>query len=171
MTDIVLLEQLEKFIKKHTEDIILPVRVVKNKTTAEYQEKNPVVERRAVEIFKMRLPDKDAETNRIPYILMQLLTGKDDFEHSVGHDCDCKIRLIFATYSEDGQEGAMALMNVLTRLRVALLRERQVGQFLLRLPLERVVYPDNVNPYYFVEMLLTFEMPEVTREIPIENIF
>ncbi|MCL1904487.1 MAG: hypothetical protein FWF94_08780 [Oscillospiraceae bacterium] len=169
MTDIVLLEQLKTFVEEQTKDIILPVRPVKNKTTEEYQAENPVVKHRVPEVFLQRLPDKDAETNRIPYILLQVLTGIDDQNSDGDYDSECKVRLVAATYSEDGQAGSMALMNVLTRLRVALLRERQVGQFLLRLPLERVVYPDNVSPYYLGEMLLTFEMPEIQREINFES--
>jgi hypothetical protein len=166
MTDIALLEQLKKYVEELTKDIILPVRILKDKTTEDYdREQGEPVTHRAAEIFKMRLPNPEAETARIPYILLQLLTGKDDQSSDGSYDSDCRVRLIAATYDEDGQEGAMALLNLLTRIRIDLLRERQVGDFLVRLPLERVIYPDSVSPYHFGELMIIFEPPEIEREV------
>ncbi|MCL1866481.1 MAG: hypothetical protein FWF82_03650, partial [Oscillospiraceae bacterium] len=147
-------------------DIILPVKPIREKMTEEYKallEKDGFSvdsESRPMKIFKMRLPEAGINENRIPYIVLQYLTGIDG-----NSDSECKVRLIAGTYSEDGESGSMDLLNVLTRIRVALLRKGQAGDFLLRRPLETIVYPDNVNPYYYGEMLLTFELPEITREV------
>lgn len=176
MTPVVLLTELKKFIEENTNDIILSVRPVKNKTIpgtgAELVGQKPegAIAERAPEVHVMRLPDKDAETQRIPYILLQFLTGKDEHKPTEQPDSECNIRIVIATYSEDGGEGAADLLNVLTRIRVALLKAGEVGkQFLLRKPLEYVVYPDETNPYYLGEMLTIWEMPIIQREVFIDG--
>ncbi|MCL2107810.1 MAG: hypothetical protein FWH20_00500 [Oscillospiraceae bacterium] len=138
MTVNVLLDGLKSFIEENTKDIILPVRLVKNKTTPEYEKrKGEDVTHRPPKVYKMRLPTKEAETNEIPYILLQFLTGKDQQKPGEPPDSECHIRIIVATYSEDGSEGAGDLLNVLVRIRTALLKAGVVGnQFLLRKPLE-----------------------------------
>lgn len=173
MTPVVLLTELKKFIEENTKDIILSVRPVKNKTlppgvktVKPAQEPEGEVAHRAPEVHIMRLPDKEAEIQRIPYILLQFLTGKDEHKPAEQPDSECNIRIIAATYSEDGGEGATDLLNVLTRIRVALLKAGEVGQqFLLRKPLEYIVYPEETNPYFLGEMLTIWEMPTINREV------
>lgn len=175
MTPVVLLEALKRFIEENTEDIILSVRPVKNKTVpvprargkaAPTEPPEGEITERAAEVHIMRLPDKEAETQRIPYILLQFLTGTDEQKPEEQPDSECKVRIVVATYSEDGGEGATDLLNVLTRIRVALLKAGEVGkQFLLRKPLEYIVYPDDTNPYYLGEMLTIWEMPIIQREV------
>ncbi len=168
MTPLVLLTELKKFIEENTKDIILSVRPVKNRTPhgeGAAQAESTVTER-AAEVHIMRLPDKDAETQRIPYILLQFLTGKDEHKPAEQPESECNVRIVVATYSEDGGAGAADLLNVLTRIRVALLKAGEVGsQFLLKKPLEYVVYPDDTNPYYLGEMLTIWEMPIIQREV------
>lgn len=157
MTAVALLDELKKFVEEHTKDIILSVKVKPNS-----EESNE----RPAEVHKMRLPNKDAETKLIPYILLQFLTGKDGQEEGQSAESEGKVRIVVATYSEDGGEGAMDVLNVLTRIRIALLKEGIVGeQFLLKKPLEYIVYPDDTAPYYMGEMLTTWEMPEIERKI------
>ncbi|SHJ74406.1 hypothetical protein [Tepidibacter formicigenes] len=157
MTAVVLLEKLKKYIEEHTKDIILSVRT---KSSSEEAKERPA------EVHKMRLPDKEGETKRIPYILLQFLTGKDEQKEGQSAESECKIRIIVATYSEDGGEGAMDVLNVLTRIRISLLKDGVVGeQFLIKKPLEYIVYPDDTAPYYMGEMLTIWEMPEIEREV------
>jgi hypothetical protein len=172
MTPAILLEQLQAFIQEHTADIILSVRPVKNKTlptaprarAAEPTE--DAITERAAEVHLMRLPDKDAEENRIPYILLQLLTGADTQEEGQQPDSEAKVRIIFATYSENDSEGALDVLNIITRVRIALLKAGKIGkQFLLRKPLEYIIYPDDTRPYFFGELMTIWEMPIINREI------
>jgi hypothetical protein len=171
MTPSILLENLKVFIEEHTADIILSARPVKNKTlpappTTPRSRSTPTktaqeITRRAAEVHLMRLPDKDAETNRIPYILLQYLTGKDETEDSTGN-----VRIIVATYSENDSEGALDVLNIITRIRIALLKAGVIDeQFLLRTPLEYMIYPDDTRPYFFGEMMIAFEMPIIQREV------
>lgn len=172
MTPNELLEELKRFIEEQTKDIILSVRPVKNKVIpepsvkkkADNADNEPLT--RAAEVYLMRLPDKDAETNRIPYILLQLLTGIDEQEQGKEPDSACKIRIVFATYSEDASAGSMDLLNVITRIRVALLKQGVIGkQFTIRKPLEYAIYPDETGPYYLGEMLTIWGIPTIKREV------
>lgn len=94
MTAINLLECLEEFVKEKTADIKLQVKV-RNLNPQEMKE-------RAADVYKMRLPKKEDQTEKVPYILLQFLTGKDDKENGEPQESDCKIRIVVATYSEDG---------------------------------------------------------------------
>lgn len=172
MTPNELLNELKRFIEEQTKDIILSVRPVNNKVFPEPSGKKktdnadnePLT--RAAEVHLMRLPNKDAETNQIPYILLQLLTGIDEQEQGKEPDSVCKIRIVFATYSEDASAGSMDLLNVITRIRVALLKQGVIGkQFTIRKPLEYAVYPDETGPYYFGEMLTIWGIPTIKREV------
>jgi len=170
MTPIILLERLKEFIEKNTADIILPIRLVKNTTLPEYGEADEPpdggITERAPEVHLIRLPDKDAEINRIPYILLQFLTGTDEQQPGDDPDSECKIRIIVATYSDNDSEGSMDVLNIITRLRITLLKAGEVGkQFLLRKPLEYLVYPDDTRPYFFGELMTVWEMPIIQREV------
>lgn len=79
---------------------------------------------------------------------------------------DCTVRIVAATYSEDESEGAMCVLNLLTRIRVALLKDGVVGgQFVLKSPLEMIVYPDSTAPYYLGEMMTKWTMPIIESEV------
>ena len=70
MTPNELLNELKRFIEEQTKDIILSVRPVNNKVFPEPSGKKKAdnadneLLTRAAEVYLMRLPDKDAETNR-----------------------------------------------------------------------------------------------------------
>lgn len=159
MTPIILLEELKKFIEQKTKDIILQVKVNSKSGSDEPKE-------RAANIHKMKLPSKDAETKQIPYILLQFLTGKDTQEEGQYSESECQIRIVVATYSEDGSEGALDVLNVLTRIRSSLLKEGVISkQFLIKKPLEYIVYPDDTAPYYLGEMITVWNIPSIEREV------
>ena len=167
MTPIVLLEGLRAFIEGKTKDIILPVRPINLKTLPdEDAPNNEQVTERAPELHLMRLPDKEAEIARIPYIVLQYLTGKDEHRPNADEDSLCNIRIIAATYSLNDSEGSLDVLNVLTRIRINLLQAGEIGeQFLLKKPLECMVYPDDTQPYFFGELMTVWEMPLIKREV------
>lgn len=170
MTPQDLLNELKKFIEEVTNDIILQVRPVNNKVipkpSNESEEAEEKPKSRAAEVHLMRLPNKDAETNRIPYILLQFLTGIDDQKPGEFPDSECKVRIVVATYSEDGSVGSMDCLNVITRIRIALLKAGIIGEkFLVRKPLEYLVYPDDTEKYYIGEMITTWGIPTINREV------
>lgn len=158
MTPIVLLDSLEEFVREATKDIKLQVRV-RNQNPQEEKE-------RAADVYKMRLPNKDDQTQKIPYILLQFLTGKDDKQEQEPEESDCKVRIVVATYSEDGGVGAYDVLNVLLRIRSELEKTGIIGnQFVLQMPLEYIVYPDSTQPYYLGEMVTNWSIPTIKREV------
>lgn len=157
MTPLELLDALKAFIEKETKDILLPVRV---------DRKSGKQKERPAEVHKMRLPDKSAEITRIPYILLQFLKNTDDQEEGQRPESECMVRIVAATYSEDGEEGALCVLNLLTRIRIALLKDGVIGErFMLKPPLEMIVYPDNTPPYYMGEMITKWRMPVIESEV------
>lgn len=157
MTPVILLDRLEEFVREKTADIKLQVRVRNN----QQEEKE-----RAAEVYKMRLPTKEAQTQRIPYILLQFLTGKDDKQGMEPEESIGKVRIVVATYSEDGGVGATDVLNVILRIRSELKKTGIIGgAFVLQNPLEYMVYPDTIQPYYVGEMITNWSMPAIQREV------
>ena len=79
----------------------------------------------------------------------------------------CKVRIIFAVYSENGQDGPLALLNLMLRVRSELKKAGAVGggQFVLEMPLEYIVYQDTTPPYYMGEMVTNWSLPVVQRDV------
>ena len=168
MTPNDLLDALKAFIEKITKDLILEVYPIVNRVPTPNNEKKSggKVTNRAAEVHIMRLPSKDAETSRIPYVLLQLLTGDDMQEQGQEADSSCKLRIICATYSADASKGSIDLLNLITRIRIGLLKQGVIGDvFTLRKPLEWACYPDDTGCYYLGEMITNWGLPTVTREV------
>lgn len=157
MTPLELLDALKAFIEENTKDILLPVRV---------DRKSGEAKERPAEVYKMRLPTKDAETKRIPYVLLQYIKSTDAQTAGEPPESSCMVRIVAATYSEDGEEGAMCVLNLLTRIRIAFLRDGVIAErFMLKPPIEMIVYPDSTPPYYLGEMMTEWRMPIVESEV------
>lgn len=158
MTPIILLDRLEEFVTDVTKDIKLQVKV-RNLNPEEEKE-------RAANVYKMRLPKKEDQVQQIPYILLQFLNGKDDKKEKEPEESMCAVRIVVATYSEDGGQGAYDLLNVLLRIRSELEKTGIIGgQFVLQKPLEYIVYPDSTEPYYLGEMITNWSIPTIKREV------
>ena len=157
MTPIFLLDELGKFISAVTNDIKLQVRV----RGGQNDEKE-----RAANVYKMRLPNKEDQIQKVPYILLQFLTGKDDKKDSEPEDSECTVRIVVATYSENGEVGAYDVLNVVLRIRTELEKIGIIGgYFVLQKPLEYIVYPDSTEPYYLGEMITNWSIPTIKREV------
>lgn len=157
MTPLELLDALKAFIEENTKDILLPVRV---------DRKSGEAKERPAEVYKMRLPTKDAETKRIPYVLLQYIKSTDTQTAGEMPESSCMVRIVVAAYSEDGEEGALCVLNLLTRIRIAFLRDGVIAErFMLKLPIEMIVYPDSTPPYYLGEMMTEWKMPIVESEV------
>ena len=151
MTEIFLLEALEAFVKEHTKNIILEVETRPGEDKKE----------RPAEVHKMRLPKKEDAIKRIPYILLQLLKGKDEVEES-----GCMIRIVVATYSEDGSVGSYDLLNVILKIKAELERVGMLeDRFVLHYPVEYLIYPEDNDQYFFGEMITHWSLPIIKREV------
>ena len=122
---------------------------------------------RTAAVYKMGLPEADDVQQKVPYILLKFLTGTDDKKAGEPEEDSCKVRIIFAVYSEDGQDGPLALLNLILRVRSELKKAGTIGggQFALELPLEYIVYQDTTPPYYMGEMVTNWSMPVTQRDV------
>lgn len=161
MTKVILLEQLAQYTAEKTRDLLLSVARQK-------EDKEPPQDR-AVQVYRTRLPDSTAAKKKAPYILHQIITGKDSQSPGGPVDSLATVRTIFCVYHQDEQEGGLALLNLMERLRIGLLEDRLIGkQFKLDMGsgLESLVYPENVAPYYAGEMISVWRMPMIERKVP-----
>lgn len=159
MTRIILLERLRDFTKEATADLIMPTRIQKGDTEQGY---------RPADVYLMRLPDGNSATKKAPYVLHQIITGMDQQPQGQRVTSSAKVRSICCVYNDDEQEGGLMLLNLMDRIRVALLRQVVIGeQFTLDLEagLEVLVYPDDTAPYFVGEMISTWILPPVEREV------
>jgi len=158
MTKVVLLEALKEASIEATKDLILPV--------AQQKEDKGPPQPRAADVYCMRLPDGKAAKKKAPYILHQIITGKDAQKQKKS---TAMVRTIFCVYHPDEQEGGLALLNLMERLRIALLEQGVIGkQFRLDMDaeLEQLVYPEDTAPYYAGEMISVWNLPTIERKVP-----
>ena len=158
MTPVFFVRRIAEIHSSKTSDIILQCEPE--------QEANEEKERAAA-VYKMGLPEADDVQQKVPYILLKFLTGTDDKKAGEPEEDSCKVRIIFAVYSEDGQDGPLALLNLILRVRSELKKAGTIGggQFALELPLEYIVYQDTTPPYYMGEMVTNWSMPVTQRDV------
>jgi hypothetical protein len=153
VTAFFLLEALKAFIEDATKDIILQVRD---------EEDFPKGRIRAPKVHLMHLPEIDDTGNRIPFILLQFVTGKDEPQNQTA---ECRIRIVFAAYASDRGKAGIDVLNMTERVRIALLSAGGIeDMFFLQEPLERILYPADTEPYYMGEMLTVWSAPTIERE-------
>lgn len=164
MTKVILLEQLKEFTQTATHDLLLPVAYQK-------EDKEPPADRTAA-VYRMRIPNGRSATKKAPYILHQIITNKDIQPPGQKPEATAVVRTIFCVYHKDEQEGGLALLNLMERLRIALLEQVVIGkQFRLNLKagLESLVYQEDTAPYYAGEMVSVWDLPIIERKVPYDK--
>lgn len=159
MTRIVLLENLKEFTESEVSELMLPVAVQSAK-------EKPTM--RAAKVHLMRLPNSRTWEKKAPYIIIQVLTGIDQQLEGQREDSAVVVRFVFCLYCENEQEGALNLMNLMERLRIALLKKRVIGgRFRLDLTegVETMIYGEEKPQYFGGEMVTTWHIPAVQREV------
>lgn len=152
MTPLELMEALKAYCSEITKDMRLLARVPENGTQAA---------ERAPAVFVGSLPDKESEKKAAPYILLKLLTGKDDNGESI-----CRVRIICVTFSEDKQENYIQCMNLVTKIKTRLLEDVVIdSRFSCQKPVEFIIYDDDLEVYQIGEIMTVWEMPQVKRNI------
>lgn len=158
MNRVILLERLREFTEGVTGDLRFPVSQQRGDPEG--------LPPRAAEVFCARLPDSREAKKKAPYILHQVITGKDAQTPGGPVNSETAVRSIFCVYHPDEQQGGLALLTLMEQLRVALLERVVIGaQFRLDLEagIETLVYPEDTAPYYAGEMITTWHMPPVAR--------
>ena len=164
-----LLQALKELIEDATKDLLLPIRAQSKEDEADFAE-NPDNAWRKPDVYLMRLPDSKEAKKKAPYVLVQLITTQDWQDERQIDDSVAVIRIICCVYDKDEQVGALNLLNLGSRIRIALLKSCTVGgnkAFVLDKTekLEFMAYPDDTAPYYAGEMIGVWHLPPIPREV------
>ena len=154
-----LLESLKEFTLQATSNLIMPTH---------FQRRDEERICRAADVYLMRLPDSKSAMKKAPYILHQLITGKDQQTPGTRTDSSVQIRSIFCVYNENEQEGGLMLLNLMERVRIPLLRQLVIDKrykLLLDPAMEALIYPEDSAPYFAGEMVSTWKIPAIEREV------
>ena len=154
-----LLERLKEVTQDAIKDLILPVRIQREGEDQSY---------RSADVYLMRLPDSKSATKKAPYIIHQLITGRDMQDEGQRVTSTVQVRSIFCVYSDDEQEGGLMLLGLMERLRIKLLKQVVIGeryQLDLTQAAEALIYPDDTAPYFAGAMVTTWKIPSIEREV------
>lgn len=163
MTVKFLLDSLKRVIADTVKDFKLPTSLQKG---------DQQIETRAPAIHLMRLPDSRSVTKIAPYILIRYVTSSDSRKDGRNPEHNAVIRMIFCVYGKDEEEGALNLINVMDAVRIRLLKTVVIeGWYRLDTDkgLESLVYEEDTAPYYAGEMIGTFQLPPIEREVDYGN--
>ena len=162
MNKVILLEQLKEFTELAIKDLLMPVRP---------QENSPQEPPRPARVHLINLPSGRGPTEQAPYVIHRIITGKDEQPAGEREQAGALVRTVFAVYSPDEQEGGLMLLNLMERLRIALLQRRVIGgQFALDMQagIESLIYPDNTPPFYAGEMVSRWRLPGIERQYKLD---
>ena len=153
------LEQLKTATQAAVKEFMLPTRI---------QSANDEPTCREADIYLMRLNDSKSAFKKAPYIIHQLITGRDIQPEGQPVRSSVQVRSIFCVYSDDEQEGGLMLLGLAERVRIYLLRHTVIGER-YQLDLEQgadfIAYPDDTAPYFAGEMVTTWKIPTIEREV------
>ena len=147
------------FTKDAIKDFLLPVSPREDEENKE----------RIPDVYKMRLPDRSSATKKAPYILHQVVTTSDKQNSGSIPYATVTIRTVFCIYHpSEGNEGPLALLELIERLRIAVLKSVSIGkvyQLDREAGLESLIYPEDTAPYYVGEMISVWKVPHVLMEV------
>lgn len=162
MTKIDFLNSIKRFTEEALSDILLPVRA---------QKAGELPPPRPPTVYRQRMPDMNSSEKKAPYILHQIVTSDDSWPQGGRAESSLLLRSVFCLYypMEDGDpkedEGSLQLLEVMERFRIALLENQLLdGRYRLDIttsPLEALIYPDNLRPYYIGEYASNWFLPPV----------
>ncbi len=168
MVWVTLLEQLKTLTETAVKDLILPV------DTVETGRDEPD---RAADVYIPRLPHLDTFRSKAPFITHEIILSEDGLDTGPSGALflasRATVRSCFCVYHPDEQEGGLALLNLMERVRIAISKAGWLGkQFKLDLgrKIQTMVYPDALYqvtsaPYYLGEMITVWGVPPVKREL------
>lgn len=159
MTRTMLVKELESFCRDCTKKLKLPTVVSKGDTKQEI---------RAPNIHRMRLPDSHSYEKEVPYIIVQLDNSRHVQKAGTEPFNTATVRFIFAVWNDNEQEGAEMLLNLMDTVEIELLKKVKIGKYFqldVHEPLDSIIYPNDTAPFFAGEMIGTFILPSIKREV------
>lgn len=149
MTPIVLVDRLVEFIKPVVAEFELDSNIVGIK-------KSPQV---ISGYLQEKKPNQKQDPPDFPYVIVRYLTDTDEQEED-----KASIKIIAGTYSEDTQDGWRDPMNVITKIKEALMKQRFFGAFKIEYPVKTDLPEEQPYPEWVAILNLTVTMPHMVEE-------
>lgn len=157
MTPIILVDELVKFITPVVAEFDLQSNVAGVK-------KAPQV---LAGYLKEKKPGAKQNPPDFPYVIVRYLDDSDTEDGSVA-----TVKIYAGTYSEDEQGGWRDALNILTRIKVALLKQRFIGgPFRIEYPVKTELPEEQPYPEWVAWLTLTVAIPHVIEEGFLEDVF
>lgn len=150
MTPIMLVDRLVEFIKPVVAEYVLPSNV------------HGVS--KAPQVLAGYLPEKKPGPGQdppdFPYVIVRYLEDDDTDDNDVA-----KVKIIAGTYSDDTQDGWRDVLNVITKIKTALLKQRFFGPFKLEKPVKTELPEDQPYPEWVAFLNLSnIIIPQIQEE-------
>lgn len=153
------LEAVKVFTTGVVGDIILPCYPVKG-------DSGPC--HRAPAVYKQKLPDMYDFEKKTPYIIHQVVSTASGQSPGERTKSRLVLRSVFCIYHPQSDEGALALLELMERFRIGILKTRILDSRyeidLEKSQLETLMYPEESDPFFAGEMVSEWKMPSVERE-------
>lgn len=160
MTKNEFLDCLCEFTRETLRDLRLPVEL------QEEDEAPPPP--RPPDVYDMGLPDFLEAEKKAPLIIHQIITAKDIQPPKSHPESTVVVRTVAGVYHPNSQEGPRAVLGIVERLRLELLSRGWIAdrfQLDTGAGVEYLIYDKQLPPYFAGEMLTTWKLPPVEREV------
>lgn len=155
----IFLDELKAFLENVVSVFELPTVVQKNDTKKVF---------RPPEVHKMRLPDSTDYKKYAPYIIAQAVTGKYNQPTGNRSNSIVNVRLICCSYSDNEEEGAVLLLNVISEIIQQLLKQGVIARKYkidTDSGIEYIIYPEDTAPYFAGEIDFSVMLTPIEREV------
>jgi len=150
MTPIILIDQLVLFIQSVVSEFDLETNV-------------PGVRKQPQVVAGYLREKKTAQKQEVPdfpHVVVRFLEDTDALESNTAH-----VRIIAGTYSQDEQNGWRDAMNVITRIKQALIKQRIIGNiFIMEKPIKTDLPEEQPFPEWVAMMTVNFTIPQIQEE-------
>ncbi len=157
MTPLDLMDELKTFLEQVVKDYVLDCKISSDKI--------PQVVLGWLPVRTETRKNDDAGNPDFPYVVVQLETWEDKEDSS-----KATVSFQIGTYSKD-MEGWRDTVNIMTRIRTALLYKRVIGRhFRLELPINSDLFDDQPYSYWIGAMTTNWIIPqpqEIIEEVDV----
>jgi hypothetical protein len=136
MTSVQLLEKLKEFVIVKLSNLHLSKKSTPN---ADIHVIVP-------QVFICDVPKKESDSENFPYVLIDVIGGKDDLQKL---ECDFDVVFMVGIYNIYPQEGKLELLNVIDRLRLELVASEIINEQFKLNSLEFQIVNEQTAPYCF----------------------
>lgn len=155
------IECLCGFTREAVKDLLLPVDL------QEDDEAQPPP--RPADVYSMGLPEFAEAEKKAPLIIHQIITANDVWPEGGAEPVSkAVVRTVFGIYHPDSQEGPLALLGLIERVRIAMWRQRVIGKqfiFDMKAGADYLIYDKQLPPFFAGEMVSTWRLPSIKLEV------